>query len=168
VGEIPVLNALLLLYLLPAVLVGRLVDRALAPFRTTPAERARIGGVLALVLAFGWATLAVRQGFHAPRLFPGAVGTAELWAYSAVWLAFALAMFGAGLVLARRPLRAAGLAVMTLALAKAFLWDAAALDGLWRVASFLGLGIALLLIAWLFQRFVGTAERATTAAPAPD
>jgi uncharacterized membrane protein len=32
--------------------------------------------------------------------------------------------------------------------------DMAALTGLWRVASFLGLGLALLALGWLYQRFV--------------
>ena len=47
---------------------------------------------------------------------------------------------------------------MSLALAKVFLWDAAALDGL--VARRLlpsGSVSRLLLVAWLFQRFVGRA-----------
>jgi len=171
VGETPFLNALILLWALPAVLAFALVGQAAGrPFAVPggrPARRTEaLAGAAALVLAFGFVTLEVRQLFHAPRLFPGPIETGELYAYSAVWLAFALATFFAGVTWQRRPLRAAGLGVMSLALAKVFLWDAAALDGLWRVASFLGLGISLLLVAWLFQRFVGRAAPSDPAAAA--
>ena len=45
---------------------------------------------------------------------------------------------------------------------KAFLWDMASLSDLWRVASFLGLGLALIGIGYLYRRFVfGGSEMAT-------
>ena len=40
------------------------------------------------------------------------------------------------------------------AVLKVFLWDAAGLDGLWRVLSFFGMGLSLLAISWLYARFV--------------
>lgn len=43
---------------------------------------------------------------------------------------------------------------MVLAVGKVFLIDAAALTGLYRVASFLGLGVTLLAIGYAYQRFV--------------
>ena len=47
-----------------------------------------------------------------------------------------------------------GLAVMLLAVGKVFLYDTANLADLYRVFSFLGLGVSLLLLAWVYQRFV--------------
>ena len=51
-------------------------------------------------------------------------------------------------------LRYASLALVMLTVAKLFLFDMSALAGLWRVASFLGLGLSLVGIGWLYQRFV--------------
>jgi uncharacterized membrane protein len=51
-------------------------------------------------------------------------------------------------------LRYASLAVMLLVIAKVFLYDMANLSDLWRVFSFLGLGVSLLALAWVYQRFV--------------
>jgi len=64
----------------------------------------------------------------------------------------------AGVVRRNKGLRFAALAVMLLAVLKVFLLDASGLTGLYRVASFLGLGASLLLLAWLYQRFVFRAE----------
>lgn len=38
--------------------------------------------------------------------------------------------------------------------AKVFLFDMAALTGLWRALSSLGLGLSLVAVGWLYQRFV--------------
>ena len=51
-------------------------------------------------------------------------------------------------------LRYASLAVMLLVIAKVFLYDMANLSDLWRVLSFLGLGVSLLALTWVYQRFV--------------
>ena len=53
-----------------------------------------------------------------------------------------------------RLLRMASLLVMLLAAGKVFLFDVGRLGDLYRVLSFLGLGVSLLLIAYLYQRFV--------------
>jgi hypothetical protein len=51
-------------------------------------------------------------------------------------------------------LRKAALAVIALTVLKAFLVDMAELVGLWRVLSFLGLGLALIALGWVYRRFV--------------
>ena len=60
-------------------------------------------------------------------------------------------------------LRYASLAVLMVTVAKVFLIDMSGLTGLLRVASFLGLGLTLIAIGRVYQRFVlrpsgGTAE----------
>lgn len=45
----------------------------------------------------------------------------------------------------------AGMALLGLIIAKIFLIDMAGLQGLWRVAAFIGLGLALLGLAWMYR-----------------
>ena len=76
----------------------------------------------------------------------------ELYTYSAVWLLLAVAAI---LYASRRqlePLYKGGMALLILVIAKLFLVDMAGLEGLWRVASFMGLGLSLLGLAYLYQR----------------
>ena len=51
-------------------------------------------------------------------------------------------------------------AILILTVCKVFLSDMAALGGLYRVFSFLGLGLCLVLIGYLYQRFVFTGRKA--------
>ncbi|HST35092.1 MAG TPA: DUF2339 domain-containing protein [Allosphingosinicella sp.] len=60
------------------------------------------------------------------------------------WLALAIAFIAAGIRLPEKALRLAGLLLLTATILKAFLVDAAALEGLPRILSFLGLGLALI------------------------
>jgi uncharacterized membrane protein len=48
---------------------------------------------------------------------------------------------------------------MALAVGKVFLVDTARLEGLYRVFSLLGLGVTLMLLAYLYQRFVFVRRR---------
>jgi uncharacterized membrane protein len=73
-------------------------------------------------------------------------------ALSAFWAALGFGSLVAGLVRDTRPLRLAGLALLGLAVAKVFLVDLAALESIWRVASFLALGLLLLAGAFAYQR----------------
>ena len=61
----------------------------------------------------------------------------------------------------RRRLRHAALAVLLIAVLKVFISDMAGLEGLYRVASFLGLGLSLVAIGWIYQRFVYPARSGT-------
>jgi uncharacterized membrane protein len=59
---------------------------------------------------------------------------------------------GAGLILKRAALRAAGLAVLGLATMKVFIFDLASLDIAYRVVTLLVLGVLLIAIAWIWTR----------------
>jgi uncharacterized membrane protein len=111
-------------------------------------------GGLALILAFVYLTLETKRVYQGHILVPWSLTEQENYAYSAVWLAFALALFVAGLRLAMPYVRYAGLAVMVVVVLKVFLWDMSSLEGLYRIASFIGLGLCLVGIGWLYQRFV--------------
>ena len=62
-------------------------------------------------------------------------------------------------------LRIAGLLLLTIITFKVFLIDAAQLDGVLRILSFLGLGIALIGIGWIYGKVMKTAE---TTKPLPE
>ena len=146
-----IFNALLLAYLAPVVLLGFIVRRldALGWLQFRPAL-----GLLALVLAMTYVTLETKRVFQGHALVAWSLSAAESYAYSAVWLVSALALFAAGIKLSRQYVRYAGLAVMVLVVLKVFLWDMSGLEGLYQIGSFLGLGLSLVGIGWLYQRFV--------------
>lgn len=141
VGPLPLLNAAVL-------------HLALASFWLwTLPPRWRPGAALLTLLA---TLAAIRQATHG-NLLTGPVGTAENGGYSAAMLALALFWLWRGIASNRRDLRIFGLALLTGVTFKVFLVDAAALDGVLRILSFLGLGLALIGIGWAYGRFVSKA-----------
>ena len=53
-----------------------------------------------------------------------------------------------------KPARLASAAVVFLTIGKVFLLDMAELGGVWRALSFIGLGLVLVGIGWLYQRLL--------------
>ena len=159
VGPWPVVNHLLWIYLVPAALAAWMARWLVRDDEVDPKLRPawRVG---ALLLAFTWVTLAARQPYRGTFLTWESVNpSAEGWTVSIAWLLLGTALLVAGIVTGSRLLRGASLAVFGAAVVKVFLFDVAALGDLWRVLSFLGLGGSLLLLAWLYQRYVFGGER---------
>jgi uncharacterized membrane protein len=73
-------------------------------------------------------------------------------ALSGFWGALGFAAILAGLARDKRALRIGGLGVLTLAVGKVFLVDLANLESIWRVGSFLAIGLLLLAGAFAYQR----------------
>jgi Predicted membrane protein (DUF2339) len=71
---------------------------------------------------------------------------------SVFWAACGFGGLVAGLVLRRRRHRLWGFGLLLLAVAKVFVYDLAALDSIYRVASFVVLGLLLLAAAFAYQR----------------
>jgi uncharacterized membrane protein len=118
--------------------------------------------MLALVLVAVAAT--VRQAMHGAVL-TGGIGRTENWLYSAAFLGLALAWLARGIATGRGDLRIAGLALLTGVTLKVFLIDAAALEGILRILSFLGLGLALIGIGWAYGKvFVRPVARGSSTA----
>lgn len=140
VGGIPLLNAAVLHLGLAAFWFWTL----------TP----RWSRALAAALTIAALLAAVRQSVHG-SILTGGITTAENGGYSAALLACALIWLWRGITAAKHDLRVAGLALLTAVTLKVFLIDAAALDGLLRILSFLGLGLALIGIGWAYSRFLG-------------
>ena len=150
VGGWPLLNGLLPAYGLPILWLAAFQRLRLPELmRLVPVAKA-----LSLALILVLALALVRQAFHGGLIIAGAVGTAELYTYSAVALATAVGFLLWGVVRNDQMVRMASLGLMLAAIAKVFLYDASALIGLWRIAAFAGLGICLLGISWLYGRYV--------------
>ena len=120
----------------------------------------RIAGVYGLILGFVCISLLVRQFVHgniiAIQLFSGGNSTTdgELYGYSAAWTLYGVALLGLGVKMRSQALRYASAVVVLLTVLKVGLIDASDLTGLYRVASFLGLGVALIGIGYLYQRIL--------------
>ena len=71
---------------------------------------------------------------------------------SGLWAVVGVTMLLAGLVRDRHELRVGALSLLSVTLAKVFLYDLASLDSLYRVASFVALGALLLLGAYAWQQ----------------
>lgn len=74
--------------------------------------------------------------------------------YTIGWAVFAIGLLSAGIVMASRATRLAAILLLVVTVAKCFLHDLGRLGGLYRVGSFVGLGISLALVAVLIQKFV--------------
>jgi uncharacterized membrane protein len=151
VGETPIFNLLLLVYAAPAALL-LIIARQLE--RRGEAQGALAAGAVSILLGFVFLSFEVRQWFQGEFLDGRTIGDAETYAYSAAWLAYGGALLAGGILGGGRALRYASLGVVVLAVCKVFLFDAAQLAGLYRVASFLGLGLCLLALGYVYQRLV--------------
>jgi uncharacterized membrane protein len=159
-GRLPLLDWLLPAYLLPALLaVVALRNAATAQ----PSSLRPLLGAYALIAGLVWLTLEVRHLFHAGPvgLDTVAVEDAELWAWSGAWLAYGAAVMAIGIAAGHRQLRLAALAIVGLTAAKVFLVDMSDLVGLWRVLSFLGLGLVLIGLGAAYRRLVAPPLRQT-------
>jgi uncharacterized membrane protein len=147
----PVFNLILLGYLLPALLV-------LALAWTTRASRPEwyhaIAIVTATALGLLYLLLETSRLFRGPVLAIVPITDSEQYAYSAVMLVYGVGMLLTGIVLKSRVVRFASAAVVLVATAKVFLLDMAGLTGFYRALSFIGLGLCLVGIGWLYQRLL--------------
>jgi uncharacterized membrane protein len=158
VGALPVLNVATLHFGLATLwcwlVAGKLGEGRLSKtlrFATLPMAAFAVG-------------ITVRQAFQGPVLDSFSLTRGENFAYSAAFLLLSLLWLWRGIAGASGWLRVAGLAVLTVVTLKVFLIDAAALQGLLRVLSFLGLGISLVGIGWAYGRLLGkgAADAAST------
>jgi len=138
------LDTLLLAYLLPAVVLGLIA-------RLCKARWARIlWAVPAVGLAAYWGFLAIRRIWWGGEVYIGRGWLdGELYTYTVVLIAIGALLLWQAIAKGSTVLRRAALVVIGLAVCKVFLIDASGLTGLFRVFSFLALGLALAGLAWL-------------------
>lgn len=113
-----------------------------------------------MIVAMG---VTVRQSFQGTLLTGGGMSNVENYAYSAAFMLLSLAWLVFGIRKGVTLLRFAGLLLLTVVTFKVFLIDAAALEGLLRIISFLGLGIALIGIGWAYGRVMRIKNSKVTA-----
>jgi uncharacterized membrane protein len=147
----PFFDSLLLAYAIPAVfcfwLASDVRKRAGAPI-------VHAAGGAGFVLLLVYISLEVRRFFHGALLASPGFADAEMYSYSIAWLAYAAVLLGIGMFLRQSTIRYAALAMLALTSGKVFLFDMSGLTGLYRATSFLGLGLSLVAIGFLYQRFV--------------
>jgi len=151
VGDLPLLNALLITYCLPILWTWK-AAKELA-YAGKP-EWSKYGYSFVLFLAFTFLSLNVRHIFQGAHINGSETTSAEIYTYSVVWLLFGIALLFFGTLKKDKMVRVASLAVMILSVRKAFLYDSSELEGLFRVFSFFGLGLSLLGLSWFYTSFV--------------
>jgi uncharacterized membrane protein len=119
-------------------------------------------GALGLVLLFWLINLQIFDFFSAGRYLEIDLSRRleRDLTLSAAWGLYALGLLALGLWRANKGLRVASLVFLFLTVAKVFLYDLSALTGLYRILSFVGLGVSLIIFSLLYQRF---ARKATPA-----
>lgn len=108
----------------------------------------------AMITAFLWGSFLILNYHGRIDFFKGTASHSEIYAYSVVWLLLAVVYLAIGLWKRQRAMHFGSLILLLLTVGKVFLFDAAELEGLYRVLSFLGLGIILLGIGYFYNRIV--------------
>lgn len=144
VADTLIFNILLLAYGLP------IIPMMFAGLRKVVKRQAELALMIGLSLFF-FISIEIRH-FFTPGLYIGlGANSAEIYTYSFIWLLIAVAAIVVG---SRRQLKVcykAGMVTILVVVAKIFFIDMAELEGLYRVASFMGLGMSLLAIAFLHK-----------------
>lgn len=171
IGATPIFNRALYAYLAPAVgclvlahnfeRAGSAIGAGDSDFAVTLRVSKSALGAVAILTGFVGVSILNRQFFVGPIVaWPSGFfitdlkSDGELYGYSLAWLGYGAALILLAIATDARPLRHAAAGVILLAILKVFLIDAAGLTGLYRVASFLGLGLCLIVLGYLYQRFV--------------
>ncbi len=145
------INLNLLGYAIPAMLAAAL---GLMTRDTRPQNYRTVAAVTAVVLALTYLSFQVARVYQGPNISAGPVSGAEGYTYSAVWLAFGVVLLIVGIFLRSQPVRLCSAAVVLATIVKVFLLDMAGLTGVWRALSFIGLGLVLMGIGYLYQRLL--------------
>ncbi|KKO47252.1 hypothetical protein WG68_00975 [Arsukibacterium ikkense] len=150
-GRWPLLNLLLFLWGLPALLcylLARLGAKQQVVNRYQPGGYYLAAG-LALLFLIG----SVRHFWQGPGInLALASSNAEHYSYSLVFLVLAVLVVVLAELRRLAKLRKAGFALLFAVVLKVFIFDLNELSGLLRAASFIGLGLSLVLLSALFQR----------------
>jgi uncharacterized membrane protein len=74
---------------------------------------------------------------------------------SSGWLVYSIALMIVGLVQRMRSVRIIAIVLFGVAILKIFFYDLSFLDTLYRIVSFIGLGMILMVVSYLYQRYRG-------------
>ena len=146
IAQTRIWNLLLLAYGAP-VIMALLARRYFEP------RFSRIAAGVAGVTLFIFVSLEIRHLWQGALDLDRFTRDGELYTYSIVWLLMAVAAILAGGLRYGAGLYRGGMALLALVIAKIFLVDAGDLTGLLRASAFMGLGLCLLGLTYLHQRF---------------
>jgi uncharacterized membrane protein len=157
-GEYPLFNLLLPLYLVPALLIMLAIS-----FKLVPKKLINVSIVVAVLALFLFVNGTIRHSFNEGFIqfgggFVNVMSQAELYTYSLVWLIIAAALIILGKRRSSSRLIQSGFVVLAAVVLKVFLIDSAGLEGLYRALSYIILGLSLVAIGWLFQRLSASVE----------
>ncbi len=151
-GSVPVLDLLLIGYLVPGLGYAGLAWYARGK-RPMPYVTAL--AVTGAVLAFAWATLSVRRFWQGQNIadWKGFL-EGETYTYSVVWLLLGVLLLVLGSRFNAKSIRIASAVLVFIAVLKVFLIDMANLEGFLRALSFIGLGGVLIGIGLFYQKIL--------------
>ncbi|WP_120716440.1 DUF2339 domain-containing protein [Tsuneonella amylolytica] len=154
VGPLPLTNALLPMY--AAGFAALWLAAKLLPARAAWPRWAIQAGIVLLAALFTLSEL--RQAFAGSLLATGPVSQSEDLLRSLAGIVLAAAFLAWGARTGSRSWRIGSLVLMVIAVLKVFLVDAAGLEGLSRIASFMALGFSLIGIGWFYNRQLRTPQ----------
>jgi uncharacterized membrane protein len=161
-GKWPVLDLLLVGYLLPGMAYGGLAWYAR---NRRPLPYIIMLALTGVALVFAWVTLCVRRYWHGEGIadWKGFLQP-ETYTYSVVWLLLGVLLLVVGSKVDSKSIRLASAGLVLIAVIKVFLIDMANLEGILRALSFIGLGAVLIGIGLFYQKILsgksGTDEKA--------
>lgn len=122
--------------------------------------------VAASVLTMLWITAEIRSYWDVRA------DRANAYLYEHMMLSLAWGVYGAiliafGMQRAYAPVRYVGMTILAITVMKVFFYDLWELGGIYRVVGFLGFGILLVLVSYLYQRGAFAAKRAAAPSEAP-
>ena len=148
VGSLPFINGVTLIYGMAVLLSLWAVGKK---------EFAKMRNVymgLSFAGLFALASLTVRQLFHGGNLYAGEISFAEYYSYSAAWLITGIGVLVIGIIKKNKMARMGSLGFLLLAVIKVFIFDTQELEGLYRIFSFLGLGVSLIGLSYFYTKYV--------------
>ncbi len=105
-------------------------------------------------LGFIWSTFLVQDFFGDAKLFSSVQTNSEMYTYSVIWLLVAIIYQTFGLIRNARAMHIGSLCLLLLTIGKVFFIDGSELVGIFRVLSFLGLGLTLITIGYFYNKVV--------------
>lgn len=153
----PIVNVLMLGYGVPAVLayfLSRLARGARPDWYVYGAR------LCCHFLVFAYINLELRRLMHGPVLglfgpyLRTRISDTEFYAYSALWLGLGIVYLAYGLLRQSREARLASAILVVASVGKVFLFDLNGLHGILRALSFIGLGLVLMAVGFVYQKLV--------------
>jgi len=121
--------------------------------RIGESERAFAGAMPYVASALVWWVLTT-EAWHFTGWTLQAAGDAQQYALSMVWTIFGAILITVGLVRGNPPLRWIAMGLLAVTVGKVFFLDLRAMEVFYRILALAGLGVALIIVGFVYQRLV--------------